>query len=97
MFGRNSLIAFAASGQSSTRFSNVGRVMAGLRPAVECELTQAAQVDGLAQNALRLLRSVEAHGVFRHDEVDHELSAPLVVAGLGQLFGTGLVFARFDV
>src|SRR5262249_37235311 len=39
----------------------------------------------VAKNASSFLRSVEAHRIFRHDEVDHELAFALIVASLSQL------------
>ena len=50
---------------------------------MEAELTQAAQINGVAQDAHRFLRSVKAHRVFRHHEIDHELPAAVIVASGG--------------
>src|SRR5262249_13317061 len=71
--------------------------VARFRTAMKSQLAQAALVDRTAQNALRLLRRVEAHGVFRNHEVDHELAAALVVAGLGQLHRSGFLPVGLDV
>ena len=40
-------------------FCDVRRIMAGRRASVEAELTQAAQINGVAQDAHRFLRSEE--------------------------------------
>lgn len=52
---------------------------------MQAELAQAEQINGVAQDAHRFLRGVKAHRVFRHHEIDHELSAPVIVASGGQL------------
>lgn len=65
---------------------------------MQAELAQAAEIDGVPQDAHGFLRGVEAHRVFRHHEVDHELAAAMVVAGGGKLrVGGAVLFRRLDV
>lgn len=61
------------------------------------ELPVTALVDRVPQNASRFLRRVEAHRVFRHDEVNHELPVPLSFARFGKLLRRGFVFVGIDV
>src|SRR4051812_15996525 len=89
-----------STGQAGSRGNilDIRWVMTRWRAAVKSELPKPAQIDRVAQDSRSLLRSVEAHGVFRHHEVDHELAFPLVLARLCQLsIGRALRFLRLDV
>src|SRR5579871_5237480 len=86
--------------QSSTRshISDIRRIVARWWASVQAELSETAEVDRVSENAGRFLRSVEAHRIFRHDEVDHELAFALVVASFGELcVCRSLCFLGFDV
>lgn len=48
---------------------------------MEDDLSQTAKVDRVPENAGGLLRRVEAHGILRHNKVNHELALSLVRAG----------------
>ena len=52
---------------------------------MQAQLSKAAEIDGIAENARCFLRSMEAHRVLGHYEVNHELSLALVIARRSQL------------
>ena len=75
-----------ASGLRRRRWRNVDHGHGRLEGRVaQRELALAREVDRLAQDARSLLRRVEARGVFRLDEVQVELRAPLQVTGREQV------------
>ena len=61
------------------------------------DLPEPAKVNRFSENPLGLLWRVKAHRVLRHDEVDHELGASLIVARFGQWLGLRLFLVRLDV
>src|SRR5262249_31130476 len=77
---------------------NVRRIVAGRWSTVQTQLAETAEIDRIAQNPRRLLRRMEAHRIFRHHKINHELSPALVVARRGQLrVGCAFRLLRFDV
>src|SRR5208283_4950060 len=64
---------------------NIRRIVARRWTAVQAQLSEAAEIDGVAEDPRGLLRSMEAHGILGHYEVNHELSFALVIASRNQL------------
>lgn len=58
---------------------------------MQTQLSEATEVNRVAQNSCRFLRSVKAHRILGHHEVDHELPLALVVSRRGHL-GIGCPF-----
>ena len=49
---------------------NIGRVVTGRGTAMQAQLSETAEIDGIAENPHCFLRSMEAHGVLGHYEVN---------------------------
>ena len=65
---------------------------------MQAQLSQTAEIDRVSENPRRFLRSMEAHGVLGHYEVNHELSFALVIARRSQLrIGSSFCLLGFDV
>ena len=61
------------------------------------DLPVTADIDRTPQDPHGFLGSMEAHRILRHDEVDHELPAPLGVSRRRQPLGKGFVLVGLDV
>jgi len=65
---------------------------------VKAQLPQAAEINGVAQNAHGLLRGMEAHRVLRHDEINHELTPAMIIASRSQLrVRSAILLSSLDV
>ena len=66
-------------------FSMFGGLWLGGGPPCRLSWPKPACIYRIAQNASCFLRRVEAHGILRHHEVDHELAFTLMVACISEL------------
>jgi len=66
-------------------------------PSMQGDLSVTADIDRTPQDPHGFLWSMEAHRILRHDEVDHELTAPMGISRRRQPFGNGFVLVGLNI